>query len=167
MKNENGITLLILAIMIVVMLILATATIQYGSNSLEGVRFQSFNIELQQIQGKVDKIYEKIKLADDNEKDKYITLGNNITESTKAMETLKKVKGINYAVNMTDKEKEKYYYEDVFTVYRYLPEAQLKKALDITSSPGSVIINFQTREVISIDGYEYQGKTYYTLNDIK
>lgn len=162
MKNEKGITLISLVVMVVLMTILAAVAINYGFGSIETVKLQNFNYELQQIQGKVDTIYEKIKLGETD----YITLGSNITDSTKAMETLKKVKNINYS-SISEEEKETYYYNDDYTTYRYLSENQIKENLDISSKPGDMILNFLTREVISVDGFEYEGETYYTLDDMK
>lgn len=161
LKNEKGITLLILVITILLMIILAGATINYGVNSLNTVKLQNFSYELQQIQGKVDSIYEKIKLGDES----YIILGNEITDSEKAMNTLNMVKGINY-LNILDSQRDQYYYQENFSYYRYLTERELENLFDITSNPGDVIINFTTREVISVDGFEYEGRTYYTLSEL-
>ena len=122
-------------------------------NSLNAAKFQNFSYELQQIQGKVDSIYEKIKLGDES----YIILGNEITDSEKAMNTLNMVKGINY-LNILDSQRDQYYYQENFSYYRYLTEDNLENIFDITSNPGDVIINFTTREVISVDGFEYEGE---------
>ncbi len=161
LRNEKGITILILTITIILMVILAGATINYGVNSLNAAKFQNFSYELQQIQGKVDSIYEKIKLGDES----YIILGNEITDSEKAMNTLNMVKGINY-LNILDSQRDQYYYQENFSYYRYLTEDNLENIFDITSNPGDVIINFTTREVISVDGFEYEGRTYYTLSEL-
>lgn len=162
MKNERGITLLILVITIIIMVILLSVSVEYGVGSLGVTRFQNFSYELQQIQGKVDTIYEKVKLGNE----KYITIGSNVTDNKEAVNTLEKVKDINYS-NIMEEEIEKYYYEyPSVTYYRYLTQKDLKDNLDITSEPGDVIINFRTREVISVKGFEYEGKTYYTLDDI-
>lgn len=161
MKNDRGITLLVLAITVLIMAILVGATINYGVNSLSTAKLQNFSYEMQQIQGKVDSIYEKIKLGEES----YIILGNNITESEDALTTLKLVKGINYS-NILDSQREQYYYQDTFTYYRYLTESDLENLLDITSNPGDMIINFYTREVISVQGVVYDGVTYYTLSQL-
>ena len=161
LRNEKGITILILTITIILMVILAGATINYGVNSLNAAKFQNFSYELQQIQGKVDSIYEKIKLGDES----YIILGNEIKKKKKAMNTLNMVKGINY-LNILDSQRDQYYYQENFSYYRYLTEDNLENIFDITSNPGDVIINFTTREVISVDGFEYEGRTYYTLSEL-
>lgn len=107
MKNEKGITLAILAITIIVMVILAGAVMTYGTNSLNTSKLQNFNYEMQQIQGKVDTIYEKVKMGEDE----YVVLGRDITQSGRAMNTLKKVKEIDY-LGITDVKNSEYYTEE-------------------------------------------------------
>lgn len=161
MRSEKGITMIVLIITVLLMAILATVMINSGGNSLETVKLQNFNYEMQQVQGKVDALYEKIKLGNEE----YIILGNQITDSQEAMDTLKNVKGINYS-GILDSQREEYYYQDNFTYYRYLTQNDLKNLFDITSEPGDMIINFKTREVISVKGFVYEGRTYHTLNDM-
>jgi len=60
LKNEQGITLLVLIITVLIMIILVSAGIKYGENSISDVKLQKFSYELQQIQGKVDTVYEKM-----------------------------------------------------------------------------------------------------------
>lgn len=166
MTNDKGITLIALVITVVIMVILAAVTIDYGMDSYDIVKLQNFKYELEQIQGKVDIIYEKIKLASEEEQANYITIGNNITQLQTAVNTLNEILEIDYS-NMTEEEKEEYYYQDVYTTYRYLSESDIQEKLDISSNPGDMIINFLTREVISVNGFEYEGTTYYRLNDLK
>ncbi len=161
MKKENGVTLLILAISVVIMIILTGAAINYGYNSLQATRLRNFTYEIEQVQGKVDTIYEKIKMGDNS----YISLGANITESERALNTLKTVKNIDYS-NLTEAQREEYYYQNTITTYRYISESNAKKYFDISSNPGDLIINFLTREVISVDGFNYKEMTYYRLYEI-
>ena len=161
MKNEKGITMIVLIITAAIMTILATAIVYTGNDSIQGVKLKNFNYELQQVQGKVDTIYEKIQLG----QDEYKVLGSNITESNKAMQTLITTKGIDYQ-NIAEENRDKYYYNATTTKYRYLNGNEAKEKLDISSSPGDLIINFETREVISVDGYEYKGKTIYTAESM-
>ena len=160
MKAEKGITLISLVITVVLLIILAAVSINAGFDSIGTMKLQNFNYELQQVQGKVDTIYEKIKLG----QTEYITLGSNITESTEAMQTLKTVKNIDYS-NIAEEDKENYYYEETNTTYRYLTEAEVKEVLNISSNPGDMIINFITKEVISVEGFDYDDTTYYTLTE--
>lgn len=60
MRNEKGITLITLIVTILLMIILASVAIQSGGGSVKEVEFQNFSYELQQIQGRVDTIHEKM-----------------------------------------------------------------------------------------------------------
>jgi len=107
LKNEKGITLTILAVTIIIMVILAGTVMTYGTNSLNASKMKNFSYEMQQIQGKVDTLHEKIKIGNEE----YIILGRDITQSGRAMNTLKKVKEIDYA-SITDVKNSEYYTED-------------------------------------------------------
>ena len=153
-----------LAIMITIVLmgILITATVNYGVNSLDTIKFQNFKYELEQVQGKVDTIYEKIKLGETDN----LILGINVTDNPDARDTLEMVKGINYS-RILDSQRENYYYQDKYTYYRYLSQYNVQNIFDISSEPGDLIINFKTREVISVKGFRFDDKTYYSLSDMR
>lgn len=166
MTNEKGITLIVLIVSVLMLAILASAAINYGTNSLREIKFQNFSYELQQIQGRVDAIYEKMKM--ENEPN-YIELngikmGANITASGNAVETLQKVKGINYKELIAQSDKNLYPISGI-TIYRYFSKTDLERFLDIRDPEIEVIINFKTREVISVDGFEYDERLYYRLVD--
>lgn len=98
LKNEKGITLIVLIVTVVIMLILVYAGITYGSYSISEVKLQNFAYELQQIQGKVDHIYQKMCMEEDTN---YASLngknlGVNMGYSTEAMDILKEIRGIDY-----------------------------------------------------------------------
>lgn len=162
MKKETGITMVALIITIVLMIILITATVNYGVNSLNTIKFQNFKYELEQVQGKVDTIYEKIKLGDES----YFTLGSNVTDYPEVENTLQIARGINYS-NILESQKDNYYYKEIYTYYRYLTQYEVQSLLDISSEPGDMIINFKTRDVISVQGFTFDDRTYYSLNELK
>ncbi len=184
LKNEKGITLLILVIMVMVLGILLYAGINAGTTSVAEVNLQNFSYEMQQIQGRVDSIHEKMSMEDEPT---YVRLGEgapigqNVTvaEANKkdpnnpdkptAKELLNDEKIVNPAVDYNDisiQSNKKYYPETGITAYRYLSPADLKSDLGITNAKNSVIINFETREVISLEGFNYYGTTYYTRKQL-
>lgn len=162
MKKEVGITMVALIITILLMVILITATVNYGVNSLSTIKFQNFKYELEQVQGKVDTIYEKIKLGETD----YFMIGANVTDNEEAENVLQMTRGINYS-NILDSQKDNYYYQDVYTYYRYLTQYEIQDLLDISSEPGDMIINFKTRDVISVQGFTFDERTYYSLSQMK
>ena len=162
MKKEVGITMVALIITILLMVILITATVNYGVNSLNSIKFQNFKYELEQVQGKVDTIYEKIKLGETD----YFMIGANVTDNEEAENVLQMTRGINYS-NILDSQKDNYYYQEVYTYYRYLTQYEIQDLLDISSEPGDMIINFKTRDVISVQGFTFDERTYYSLSQMK
>lgn len=145
MKNQKGITLITLAITIIVMLIIAgTATIA-SLDSVRNAKKSSFITELEMIGAKVDIIYQKRKQNEDDKK-YYDSLGQDISvlEQSK-LETI---------LNGTPKEG-----------YRYFSKEDLKK-LDLDDVSQDVIINYDTRDVISVTGIGIDGIVYYRLSDI-
>jgi len=161
-KKEVGITMVALIITILLMVILITATVNYGVNSLSTIKFQNFKYELEQVQGKVDTIYEKIKLGETD----YFMIGANVTDNEEAENVLQMTRGINYS-NILDSQKDNYYYQEVYTYYRYLTQYEIQDLLDISSEPGDMIINFKTRDVISVQGFTFDERTYYSLSQMK
>lgn len=162
MKKEVGITMVALIITILLMVILITATVNYGVNSLNSIKFQNFKYELEQVQGKVDTIYEKIKLGETD----YFMIGANVTDNEEAENVLQMTRGINYS-NILDSQKDNYYYQETYTYYRYLTQYEIQDLLDISSEPGDMIINFKTRDVISVQGFTLDEKTYYTISQMR
>lgn len=165
LKNEKGITLIILIITVIIMMIIASVGIAYGTASASEVQLQTFSYELQQIQGRVDAMHERMNLENETS---YITLdgkalGQDITSSSQAVETLSKVTGKNYS-NANDEEL--YPNGGTSTVYRYFSKKDLQQQLEIRNPKLDVIINFKTREVISVNPHKYNGQNYYKLEDI-
>ncbi len=165
LKSEKGITLVILLITVIIMVILASVGITYGTASADEVQLQTFSYELQQIQGRVDVIHEKMNLESETS---YITLngkvlGQNITSSSAAVGTLKRVTGKDYN---TTSDGELYLNGGTNTIYRYFSKKALQQQLEIKNAKLDVIINFKTREIISVKPHKYEGKSYYRLEDI-
>ena len=62
MKKENGITIIVLTITIIVMMILLGITVSSGGDTLKTAELQSFVADCEVIQSKVDIISEKAKI---------------------------------------------------------------------------------------------------------
>lgn len=145
MRNEKGITLISLVIIIIVMLIIAGIVTYSGTETIYKSKKVAFISEMEIIQGKVNTIYEKRKL---NQEDKEYY--NNLGQEISVIETNK----INTILGDSSSDG-----------FRYFSKDNLKE-LDIQNINQDVIINFDTREVISIDGIEIEGIIYYKLKDI-
>ena len=144
-KDTSGITLLSLVITIVVMLILTGITITAGVDSIQSTKRTSLIAELEMIQEKVNTIYEKRKLNEENT-NYYNALGQSISsvDMEKLGEVLK---------------------ETSLEGYRYFSKEDLRQ-LDLENMTQDVIINFDTADVVSITGVKIDEIIYYRLTDI-
>ena len=142
---QKGITLISLVIIIVVLALITGITISASTDSIKSAKRTAFITELEMIQEKVNTIYEKRKL---NEEDieYYNSLGQDVSkvEASKLLQILKGQSSMGYL---------------------YFSKEDLKK-LDLDNISQDVIINFSTRDVVSIIGIEIDGNTYYKLLDI-
>ena len=166
MKSEKGITLIALLLTVLLMIILAGAAITYGGNSAKEVELQNFSYALQQIQGKVDTIYEKMSM---DKNSTYTALdgknmGVSVVLSDEAHKTLKKITGYDYYASGSSSNPDLYHNGNgTDAYYRYFSKSDLDRILDIKNSKIDVIINFKTREVISVKGQVREERTYYHL----
>lgn len=143
--REKGITLISLVITIVVLAIITGIVISASTDSIKSAKKTAFITELEMIQEKVNTIYEKRKL---NEEDieYYNSLGQDVSkvEASKLLQILKGQSSMGYL---------------------YFSKEDLKK-LNLDNISQDVIINFATKDVVSITGIEIDGNTYYKLLDI-
>lgn len=145
MKKENGITLISLVITVLVMLILAGIATTAGLDSIRNTKKTSMITQLEMIQEKVDTIYEKNKLNKENGT-YYNSLGQDVSKVSESKLTQL----------LGDIPKDG---------YRYFKVEDLEQ-LDLDNITQEVIINFDTRDVVSLTGILVNENTYYRLKDI-
>lgn len=141
-KDNKGITLITLIITIILMSILVSVATYSGINTYKSMQVTKFVAQMQLIQAKVDDLVES------NETE---GLGEDTTEAQKNVLDLAYKNG-----------EVKDYNDDYKSKYRYISTENLKTQLDIDDIEDEVLINFETREVVSLNGVEYNGNTYYT-----
>lgn len=145
MKNEKGITLITLVITIIVMIIITGVVTYSGLESVDTAKKTTFISEMEMIQSKVNVIYEERKTS--SEKIEYYnTIGLDITLVSQDKRDI--------VLGETP--------EDGFM---YFTPNELKK-IDLDNINQEVIINYDTREVISLTGVSIDGIMYYKLKDI-
>lgn len=145
LKQEKAITLIILAVSIVLLGIIAVTAIYSGNNGIDIANKQNFISEMQMIQAKVNTIYEKRKISS-SDKAYYDSIGRDITYLNQTK--------LNEALGDTNPEGFKY----------YMPEDL--ENLELINITQAVLINYDTRQVISYDGIEIDNKKYYKLEDL-
>lgn len=139
-KNKRGITLIALVLTIVVMLILVTISVRTGIGTIEHSRMVSFVSRMQLLQKKVDFLAEN---------EGYSELGTALTEDQKTtFENIKTAENLNAIQENTS--------------LRYFEKSAISSQLEIDSIDDEIIVDFETREVISLTGIEYDGNMHYT-----
>ena len=143
MKKENkGITLIALVITIAVLLILASIATYSGVEFVRQSKLNRFTTEMKIMQTEVNDLYDKNSNGED-----VLNLGKDLDLQANSVFT-------SDASGITDK-----------TGYRYYDQATIQ-SLEIDGVEGEFYVNVEKRSVVSREGYEYEGVTYYTLDQL-
>lgn len=143
MHKNSGITLMTLVIAIIIISMISGITIVISLSAYDTARVSNFVARMNIIQERVNVEYIKIKNGDTNIE----SYGENIPDSEKERAKI--------ALNSDD-----------FSNFRYFNKNTLKRDLSVDNIDETVIINFETREVYSLEGIEYKNKMYYTQYDL-
>jgi type II secretory pathway pseudopilin PulG len=154
MRNNNGITLVSLIITIVLMLILASVTISFGLSTYNNMKINRFVAQMQMIQKSVDNFSEEYRTEDEIKEKLRELLGRNISYITEADKMQK--------ISTSRANDEITWTNDNSFIYFSVQDIEKAFGLDNIREKDEFAINFNTREVISLIGEEYQGKRYYT-----
>ena len=155
--NNDGVTLMSLVITIIVLLILASIATYSGVNIVKQSKFTKFTTQLKMMQTQVNELYEKYSENQSIEVNGKKYTGTEIANIGKEISTLsQKNKVFNTSTSgITDSTGYKYYDKEII------------KALNIDGlEEEEYFVNVAKRSVISYDGFEYNGKTYYTLEQL-
>lgn len=142
MQNKKGITLISLVITIIVLLILASVATYSGLNVVNSSKLTAFTTELKIMQTQVNAIYEE---------DSGKQIGEEITGD------------IQIQANKIFTESESGIVSQ--EGYRYWSQ-DLIKELGIEGVEQDFFVNLGKRSIVSYQGLKYEGKTYYTLNQV-
>ena len=162
MKNNSGITMVSLVVTIVILFLLASISINVGTESYNMMKIQSFISKMKVIQGKVDNIAEETddwsdygfeKLNDKSGDDDYAFFLDVISNPENY-----NIDTSNSWNNTLDSDINNYY---------YFKKDDLEK-IGLKNQDATVIINFKTRNVIALKGVknEDDNKKYYRQYDL-
>lgn len=143
-KDNKGITLVSLIITIIIMTILVSVVTYSGIDTYKNAKITNFVAQMQLIQTKVDELVE----------DKSIQEINSLGFKEIATEEQKNV--ISMAYNNQE------ITSNTISEYKVFTNSDILDMFDVEDIENDIMINFTTREVVSINGIEYGGKTYYT-----
>ena len=143
-KQEKGVTLVILIVMIIILLILASIGVTSWNQTIEYSKFNEFATELQVLQSKVNELNQN----------KNIDIGVEITENQKNILDTEEIRNIIFK-NKTDEEIAK-----IKNGFRYCSKEWIKQNLELDSINRDYLINVEKRYVVSCIGVEYKNKIY-------
>lgn len=155
MKNNKGITLITLSITIFILLLLSSTLILSTRDTYSVIKLQNFISKMKIIQAKVDEVSENDsyeppeELKMDEQKESFNW------EYSRFLKIMAKLKADGVISES----------EDLNDYYCFNPNA-LKQEFGLKDIDLTVIINFDTRNVISANGITVDGKTYYRQYDI-
>lgn len=143
MKKQEGITLISLVITIIVLSILVSVATYSGVSVIKSSKMTAFTTELKIMQSKINTLYQE------NPEGEY---GEAITGNI-----------LEQAVNIFTKTE-----SGIISLegYRYWSRDYIKNQLHIEGIEQDFFVNVSKRSVVSFEGLEYEGKKYYTINQI-
>ncbi len=164
--NNKGITLVALVITIIVLLILSSIATYSGLNVVKSSKLTVFTTEMKIMQTKVNEIYQKYKDGNSIEIDGTIYYG----ENKKSENSNSTILDIGQALDSVSTQANKVFTESASGItnkdgYKYWNNELVKK-LGIEGVDGDFFVNVEKRSIVSYDGFTYEGKDYYTLNQL-
>ena len=143
MKNKKGITLIALVITVVVLLILASIGTYSGINIIKSSQLTAFTTELKIMQTQVNRIYQ--------EKEENQEYGKEITGEVEVQARKVFTEGESGITSYNG-----YSYWDTETI----------RNLKIEGVEQDFFVNLETRSIVSYEGFKYEDKIYYTLEQL-
>ena len=164
--KENVITLVALVITVIVLLILSSIATYSGLNVVRSSKFTIFTTEMKIMQTKVNEIYQKYKDGNSIEIDGTTYYG----ENKKSENSNSTILDIGQTLDSVSTQANKVFTESASGItnkdgYKYWNNELVKK-LGIEGVDGDFFVNVEKRSIVSYDGFTYEGKGYYTLNQL-
>ncbi len=146
MKNNKGVTLIIVIITVVLLTIIAGLAITYGIDTYNNTKVMKFQAYMKAIQKKVDIVIEENVGIEGY----YNSLGQALTDEQRTK--LQTIISSNSKIETKEVNSEK---------LRYFSESEIKKQFDLENVNDDIIVNFANREIISLNGVEKDNVMHY------
>ena len=154
MRNNRGITLIALVIMVIVILILSTVGINTGLNVIRESKYNRAIGEMKIMQARVNEIYDDYKSGSETQYGiQYSDMPADIKSIAQAAYFEVHQSNPNIGDNISE--------------FRYLSKDYIKNTLDIDGIENDYFVNTSTRAVIMINGIDNQGTKVYSLSQIQ
>ena len=160
LKNDSGITLMTLVITIIVLLILSTVAISSGKQTIENTKLTTFTAEMKIMQTHVNELYDKYINNGTITIDKNSYTGN---DESNGIQNIGKDAN-DYSYSKAESYIRKNSYGDLEKYRVYTPE--LLQYMGIDGIKQTFLVNVPERKVVSAKGLKYEGRMYYTLEQL-
>lgn len=154
MKNQKGMSYITLIVIIIILAFVIAITIHFSKIMIENKKFESYETDMLQIQGKVKILQQEAIMDDDDEK----FVGRKL-ENFSEIEEVKQLIESNVIV-AEGEDYSKYYIIDNLDLEKIGLE-------NIKVGNGFYVVNYNTEEVIYSEGIEKEDNIYYKLSDMK
>jgi len=159
MKNNKGITLMSLVIAILLLFIISSVAVNTGINVYNQIRVENFISKMKLIQAKVDNISEET-----NDFSSYDF--TKLTEGTLEYKSFEAILKEPEKYNINTSKSWNSELDSNIENYYYFSASDVEKKLGVKDIEEPVIINFETRNVISRDGVLKDKQYYYRQYDL-
>lgn len=147
-SGNRGITIIALIITIIVMLILVTITIEFGTDQIEKAKLEDLKSIMLIIKGKAKIIIDKEAFGETYNNEGMIKVTDEAASKYNIPDSLKNL--------------------DQTNLYIWEQVAMDNNNIDVTiTNTDFYIIDYSTKEIYYSLGYTYEQKTYYSLTDIQ
>ncbi len=148
-KKEKGVTIIVLAVTVIVLAILASVTLYVGTNIIKRANLQNVNTNMMLIQAKTKTIKEQAAFNNDDT----LYKGTILTA----------ISGNKYINNLIDNG----IIEDTSKWYLLTRVDLNEMGLTKVDISRGYLVNYETEEIIYVQGFEHEGNTYYKLSELK
>lgn len=152
MRDEKGITMLILVITIILTLLIAVTATYSGIDTYKGMRVKTFSEQLKIVRERVEVVKDK---ASTNSEISLNSLGRSLDELDSSLRD-DIINSINNSGELSASSAN----------YRYFETSDLKEDLGVEIEDFAVAIDFDRSIVIGVRGVEYEGHVVYTQKQI-
>lgn len=149
--EEKGVTLIALVTIIAIVLILTSIGVTTGTSTINFVKFSQLKSELKILQTKINELNQQNKLD----------IGNTLNEQQI------KILEITEISNVIFKDKSDKDIQEIKEGFRYCDSKYISKEFNLENIKRDYLINVKYRYVICCDGFNYNGITYYIIDQIE
>lgn len=163
MKKNKGVTLVSLVVVILILFILSSVTIQVGIRVYNEAKVENYVSRLKVIQAKVDNLAEE---TDDVSSYGFIKLTDAQGIDSEAFQIFNSIIQDPNKYNITEGSSWNNALDSVIDNYYYFSPKDLEKKLGLKNQDMTVAINFKTRNVISKSSLKMDDKFYHRQYDV-